>query len=165
MYKIRKKELADCKDTTYVVVKAWNDTYRGIVSEKFLSNLWETKEEIIKREEKNFTDYKEKYILEVDNKVVGFITFGPSRLEEYQNYGEIYAFYILKEYQNQGYGRKLLKKSFDILRKQGYSKIIIGCLEKNNSTKFYEHLGGILKKKVKRKIGDEQLVENIYLFK
>lgn len=142
-----------------------NETYPGIVNKQYLKELWTKHLEIKQREVENFNDFKEKYVLEVDKKVVGFITFGPARLEEYQGYGEVYAFYILQEYQGEGHGRQMLVKAFSILHNQGYKKIIIGCLEKNKSTKFYEHLGGKLLNQVKRTIKEEQLIENIYLFK
>ena len=39
-YKIRKKERRDCADVAHVVTVAWNETYRGIVSDEFLNNLY-----------------------------------------------------------------------------------------------------------------------------
>lgn len=122
MYKIRKKVLNDCEATSYVVTKAWNETYKGIVNDKFLKELLDKLIETKQREIDNFNDFKEKYVLEVDNKVVGFITFGPARLKEYSSYGEVYAFYILQEYQGQGHGRKMLEKAFSILESEGYKK-------------------------------------------
>lgn len=38
-YKIRKMERKDCMAVSHVVTIAWNETYRGIVSDEFLENL------------------------------------------------------------------------------------------------------------------------------
>ena len=76
-YKIRKKERKDCADIAHVVTIAWNETYRGIVPDEFLDNLYNNEEERAKNSYNNF-DEKEnhQYVLEVDNKVVGFIENG-----------------------------------------------------------------------------------------
>ena len=42
-YKIRKKERKDCADVAHVVTVAWNETYRGIVPDEFLDNLYNMK--------------------------------------------------------------------------------------------------------------------------
>ena len=39
-YIIRKKERKDCKDIAQVVTVAWNETYKGIVPDEFLNNLY-----------------------------------------------------------------------------------------------------------------------------
>ena len=40
-YKIRKKERKDCAGIARVITVAWNETYRGIVSDEFLDSLYE----------------------------------------------------------------------------------------------------------------------------
>ena len=76
-YKIRKKESKDCADVAHVVTVAWNETYRGIVPDEFLDNLYNNEEERAKNSYNKF-DEKEnhQYVLEVDDKVVGFINVG-----------------------------------------------------------------------------------------
>ena len=39
-YKIRKKERKDCAGIARVITVAWNETYRGIVSDEFLDSLY-----------------------------------------------------------------------------------------------------------------------------
>ena len=68
-YKIRKKERKDCADVAHVVTVAWNETYRGIVPDEFLDNLYNNEEERAKNSYNKF-DEKEnhQYVLEVDDK-------------------------------------------------------------------------------------------------
>ena len=44
-YIIRKKERKDCKDIAHVVTVAWNETYKGIVPDEFLNNLYTNEEQ------------------------------------------------------------------------------------------------------------------------
>ena len=67
-YKIRRKERKDCADIAHVVTVAWNETYRGIVSDWFLEELKNTEEE---RAWKSYDSFDEgdnnQFVLEVDN--------------------------------------------------------------------------------------------------
>ena len=44
----------------------------------------------------------------------------------YNNYGEIIAIYILKEYQGQGYFSKLFKYMIEDLKRKGYKRVTLG---------------------------------------
>lgn len=55
----------------------------------------------------------------------------------YKRRGEIYAIYILKEYQKKGIGRKLLNSTFNKLNSLGMNSTIIWTLEDNPSRYFY----------------------------
>lgn len=85
-YIIRKSEKKDCKDIAHVITVAWNETYKGIVPDEFLNNLYKN-EEI--RAINAFNNFDEKnnhqFVLEVDNKVVGFINVGTADDELYSN--------------------------------------------------------------------------------
>ena len=59
-YKIRKKERKDCADVAHVVTVAWNETYRGIVPDEFLDNLYNNEEERAKNSYNKF-DEKENH--------------------------------------------------------------------------------------------------------
>jgi len=48
------------------------------------------------------------------------------------------------------------------LKKQGYNKMIIGCLDDNPSNEFYLHMGCNFIKTNPIKIGEQNLIENIY---
>ena len=156
-YKIRKKERRDCSAVAHVVTIAWNETYRGIVPDNFLNNLYNNEEE---RAQNSYNKFDEKenhqYILE------GFINVGSSNENDYENCGEIYAIYIINGYKGYGFGKKLIAAGINELKEMKFDKMIIGCLEGNPSNEFYKHIGGkYIKKRIFKKL---QLPENIYYF-
>ena len=160
---IRKKERKDCFDVAHVVTVAWNETYRGIVPDDFLDNLYANEEERAKNSYNNFNEKENhQFVLEVDDKVVGFINVGSTDEPDYDNCGEIHAVYIINGYKGQGFGKELIDAGIDELKSMGYNKMIIGCLVGNPSNKFYEHIGG---KYIKQRIFEKlQLPENVYYF-
>lgn len=159
---IRKKELKDCRRVAEVTVQCWNEAYKGIVDDKFLEDIKTRIDIMTTRAKESLNDSTSKYVLEVNNKIVGFINFSESEIEEYKGYGEIKAFYIIEEYHNYGLGRKLFEYAINKLGKK-YKKIVIGCLSDNKTTKFYEHMGAKLDKVVKRPTGYQLLNENMYI--
>ena len=162
-YIIRKKEKKDCADVAHVVTVAWNETYRGIVSDDFLDNLYKNEEERARNSYNKF-DEKEnhQYVLEINGKVVGFINVGPSDETDYDNCGEIHAIYIINGYKGYGFGKKLIEAGIKELKEMGYDKMLIGCLDGNPSNEFYKHIGG---KYIKQRIFEKlQLPENVYYF-
>ena len=162
-YNIRRRERKDCKDIEHVVTKSWNETYKGIVPDEFLDNLYKTEEMRVKNTFDSFNDNdNHQFVLEVNDKVVGFINVGKADNIEYYNCGEIYALYILNEYKGNGFGKKLVEMGINEIRKMGFDKMIIGCLEDNPSNEFYKHIGGIF---VKTRVFEKlNMIENIYLF-
>lgn len=162
-YIIRKKERKDCADVAHVVTVAWNETYRGIVSDEFLANLYTNEEERAKNSYNNFNEKENhQYVLEVDDKVVGFVNVGSSDETDYENCGEIHAVYIINGYKGHGYGKKLIDAGIQELKSMNFDKMVIGCLDGNPSNEFYKHLGG---KFVKTRIFEKlQLPENVYYF-
>lgn len=162
-YIIRKRTKEDCKALAHIVTVAWNETYRGIVPDEFLDNLYSNEEE---RSNNSYNKFDEKdnhqYVLEVDGHIVGFVKVGESDETDYQNCGEIHALYIINGYKGYGFGKKLIDAGIKELKEMNFDKMIIGCLVGNSSNKFYEHIGG---KHIKRRIFERlHLPENVYYF-
>jgi len=162
-YKIRKRELSDCKDIARVVTISWNETYKGIVPDWFLEELKRNEDERAKNSIEKFDkNNNNQLVLEVDGKVVGFANFGKSDDKEYENCGEIFALYIIGEYKGKGYGRKLVNEAINELKKLGYNKMIIACLKGNPTNEFYKHIGGVyVKDGLYKRLS---LAENVYYF-
>ena len=160
---IRKIKIEYCPSIARVVTLGWNQTYKGIVNEEFLQLLIENEELRSKRMIGDFETLKDEFfVLEIDNQVVGFISYTKSEIEGYKDIGEIRAFYIIDGYKGAGYGKKLLQRAARELMSKGFNEIIIGCLDKNPSNSFYVHMGG---KKVGTQIitkGNQDLLENLY---
>ena len=162
-YLIRTKQKKDCKDIAHVVTIAWNETYKGIVPDWFLENLKNNENERAQMSLEKFdTNKKKQLVLEIDNEVVGFVNFGISEDEQFENCGEIFALYIIEKYKGNGYGRKLVEEAIRELKQLGCNKMIIACLKENPSNEFYKHIGGqYVKDGVFKKLN---LPENIYYY-
>ncbi len=162
-YIIRKRQKEDCFDVAHVVTVAWNETYKGIVPDEFLNNLYLNEEA---RATNAYNKFDEKdnhqFVLEVDNKVVGFVNVGSTDDKDYDNCGEIHAIYIINGYKGYGFGKKLIESGINELKEIGCDKMIIGCLVGNPTNGFYEHIGG---KYIKQRMFELlQLPENVYFF-
>ena len=71
--------------------------------------------------------------------MIGTASFCKSRWEKYSEYGEIVSIYFLPDYIGKGYGRLLLDKCIEELKKCGFSKVLLWVLEDNHrARKFYE---------------------------
>ncbi|MBQ3474658.1 MAG: GNAT family N-acetyltransferase [Bacilli bacterium] len=166
--KIREKKYEDIRETVLLGNIFWDETYRGIVDDEFLDNMPNTVEErVLKQQTKYKNDeYKDIYnfVMEDNGKIIGVTSSEKSRDEDYPNSGEVGSLYLLKEYQGKGLGKELLNYAVNKLKELGYNDYIIGCLDGNPTNEFYKHMGGKLYKKVYRKIGDKDYLENYYHF-
>jgi ribosomal protein S18 acetylase RimI-like enzyme len=97
-----------------------------------------------------------------DGKIVGFINGGAERTGRYLYYGELYAIYLLEDYQRQGLGKKLVLQLTEVLKEQKFKNMLVWVLNDNPSKRFYESLNP---EKVDEKtinIGGVDLVEVAY---
>ena len=159
-FQIRKKKREDCAGVDHVVSVAWNETYKGLLSDEYLASIVINEQE---RAEKSYINFNKsdnhQYVLEIDNKIVGFINVG---LSDKTNIGEIFALYIIEPYKGFGFGKKLIEAGIKELKSMNCNQMIIGCLKGNPSNTFYSHLGG--KPIGERKIERLNSVETIYFF-
>ena len=162
-YLIRKRIREDCKAIAHVVTVAWNETYKGIVPDFFLEELKINEENRAKKSYDSFdVNNNNQLVLEIDNEVVGFIKYGVSQDEEYDNCGEIFALYIISKYKGNGLGRKLIEEARRELKLLGFDKMLIACLKGNPSNEFYKHIGGkYVKDGLYKRLN---LPENVYYY-
>ena len=159
--KIRKAVLSDAKGIAKVHVDSWKSTYANIVPDEYLNNLsYESREEIWT----NAIPFGGVYIAESNEGVlVGFSKGGKERSGKYNGYdGELYAIYILKEYQGKGIGTALVKTVLDDIKGMGINSMLVLVLEDNISRQFYESLGARKIDKVEVEIGGKTLSELVY---
>lgn len=162
---IRKANVTDTKGIIEVGTRTWITTYKGLMSDKILNDRINTMEERKKGLKNELKKNNNWYVAEVDNKVVGFVSYGKSRNEKYENYGEINAIYVLKEYQKLGIGKELFFKGIEELINLGFNDMILNVLEGNETINFYKHFDGEIIDKKYDYFGDELIKENIMLFK
>ena len=162
-FAIRRKQREDCEAVEHIITLAWNETYTGIVPDEFLKNLYNSEAKRIRNKFNNFNVHENHtFVLEVDNNIVGFVNVGESKEAGFADSGEIYALYLLNNYKGCGFGRKLFETGIEESKNMGYKRILVGCLQENESNGFYKHIGGIpVKERIFKELG---LPENLYLF-
>ena len=158
---IRKANINDAKEIIKVNMLGWKQTYKGIFPQKFLDNLDINDEISIQKCEAKIKEYA---VCEIDNKIVGIVRYGKNKKDYDDSYGEIYALYVLNDYQRQGIGLNLMKFAFKELKKNFHS-ILISTLVENTANEFYQKAGGILIGNSPFVLENNTYLENLYEFK
>ena len=125
----------EIKGKAYVHWKSWNEAYKNIVNQEYLSRLTVEKcEEITRKYKDNI------YVAKDGEKVVGFVSFGEYRGEDLENAGEIYAIYVLEDYYSLGIGTRLVETAVENLK--DFRTIALWVFKDNSrARKFYEKCG------------------------
>lgn len=160
---VRKAMPSDAKDIVEINIKGWQDTYKGIFPDSYLKKLNIDKEKHIEKYKEKI-DKKGNFLVSLfDDKIVGFANYGLNKKNMNDSIGEIYAIYILSEYQKSGIGSKLFNQTINLL-KDDYKNIIVSCLLENPSNLFYKKMGGKLIDNCEFVLENEKYTENVYEF-
>jgi ribosomal protein S18 acetylase RimI-like enzyme len=128
-----------------VHVRSWQEAYRELMPAEFLAAL-------------DPRDRAGRYTFEAGEgapttvvalagsgdgeRVLGFVTFGPSRDEDAVGLGEVYALYVDPERYEGGVGRLLMAHARSRLREQGFEAAVLWVLQGNDrAASFYEREG------------------------
>ena len=143
-WNIEKSKINDCKAIAEFVTKTWNETYKGIVNDDFLNGLKETEKIRYTNAVEKFDEKSNlQYVIKDDDKIVAFLKLLENKDEEKNEYLELQALYVLKEYQNNKLGKQLMDKAFEEAKK----------------------MGGEFIKKREFKLPNQTLYENVYMYK
>jgi ribosomal protein S18 acetylase RimI-like enzyme len=158
---IRKATIDDAQSIAEVRTGSWQSTYSGILNDAYLNNIDTAKnaelwKQIIVR---NLLVY----VAETD-KIVGFVSGGKNRSSDIAAEGEIYALYLLKEWQGKGIGKMLFDTFINQLLLASMRSMLIWVLRDNPSKHFYIKMGGTFIKEVEMEIGEEKLIEQAYVW-
>ena len=156
--KIEKAQIEDSRNIVEINIKEWKNTYKGIFPDKYLENLSEKEEESMKKCKNKINEY---IVCKINDQVVGFLRFGKNKKGYNDNYAEIYALYIDKDYQRKGIGTALINFAFENL-KLNYKYVLISTLVQNDANLFYKKIGGKLIDKVNFSLGNNEYEENLY---
>jgi ribosomal protein S18 acetylase RimI-like enzyme len=162
---IRKATPKDALGISIVNTYTWKTTYFGLMPDILIDSRIDA---LKSRAEKCKSDIEQNdnfIVAVVDDTVIGFCLYGPSRNEDYKASGEIYALYVLKGYQGENIGKRLFIAGKNELIDRGYSSIIINCLKENPSLGFYEHMGGKIVGERHDCTNSQNLSEDILYFK
>ncbi|MBQ8512409.1 MAG: GNAT family N-acetyltransferase [Clostridia bacterium] len=115
--------------------RSWQETYRGLVDDGYLAAMTEEKCIAIARR------WRDNILVAKDGeRVVGFAGFGAYRDDTLPDSGEVYAIYLLEEYQGRKIGYRLMREAVEKLKV--YDRIALWVLEGNEKAiRFYERFG------------------------
>ncbi|KXY69180.1 acetyltransferase [Bacillus cereus] len=119
---------------------SWKTTYKGIFPDEFLENItYEKREkqwENIFQQEDN---HQFRFVAEkLDGTIIGFIDGGAERTGTYNCDGELYAIYLLQEYQGMKIGQKLLQALLSECINNDMQSLLVWVVTNNSSKNFYE---------------------------
>ncbi|MDD3191800.1 MAG: GNAT family N-acetyltransferase [Bacilli bacterium] len=133
---LRQANLEDAEALGRMHYESWIHSFKDLVPTSYLDRL--QVEVFIER----FPKMKQVDLLEQYGKVIGFVSYGPSRDEDLFDYGEVYAIYLAWEEQGKGYGKRLMEQAKNSLLVQGYRNILLWTLENNQyGIRFYRKNG------------------------
>ena len=108
---IKRAKKSDAKDIVKINTDCWLTNYQNILSKNILEKRVEESSERVKKWEEIIERDKSFYVYKIENKIIGFFSFGKSHNKEFEHYGELYSIYFDPKYQHNGYGSKLFKYS------------------------------------------------------
>ena len=125
----------EIKGKAYVHYKSWHESYSDIVDADYLNN----KVTLEKCEAMAQKFPENTLVAKLDGRVVGFAAYGKYRDESFSG-GEIYAIYVLEEYQKKKIGYSLMKAALEELAE--YDRVALLVFKDNKKAiDFYEKVG------------------------
>ena len=134
----------DAVDLASVHVRAWRETYQGLLPQVYLDRMsmaaharrWRTR--LMRGDEITL-------VAETAAGLVGYCSGDWTRGGGQPGEAEISTLYVLKNAQRSGLGRRLLTSTARALAARGATSLVIWVLRDNTPARgFYEHLGGKL---------------------
>lgn len=138
----REATTADCPAVAEVHVRSWRESFAGIVPQAFLDKM--SVEQRAGAFAARFSDDAYRmYVAEAPGiGVVGFADCGAPRDDVGGFEAELYAIYLLPEYQGRGVGRELFGRVVEALVGSARRSMHLLALEVSPYRSFYEKLGG-----------------------
>ena len=161
---IREARAVDAAAIARVHVDSWRTTYAGILPSGFLASLsYTTREQSWSRalsaaSGRSFTCVAE----DEEGRIVGFASGGLEREGDPVYKGELYAIYVLAQYQRRGIGSRLAAAVVRRLTEQDIDSMLLWVLEDNPSRGFYETLGARRIREKTAEVGGIEVTEVAY---
>jgi len=138
---IRASDPGDRAALAELHAEAWRYAYRGIIPGVTLERM------IARRGPAWWASHcgphRGALVLEFDDRLVGYTTFGGCRTAGNQRMGEIAELYIRPECQGAGFGRTLFDEARRRLRARGLRGLLVWALAENGlACAFYSAMGG-----------------------
>ena len=149
----------------------WYQAYKNIIDANIMDEYFKRRlsQDGINRFENYIYNCENFYIAinKENNKIVGYIDFGMCKWEpNYKDFGEVYAIYILPEFQRCGIGKKLLDFSLNYFKAKNIIKVILTTFKQNLiGLNFYKNNEFFLEKEFPKGTWHNNSVDEVLLFK
>jgi len=159
----RRARLKDAEDIAAVHDTAWREAYRGIIPGRELEKM------VTRRGPRWWHNALSRgtriCVLDFDESICGYASYGRNRLGELPYEGEIFELYLAPEFQGLGFGRKLLETAIRDLHDNGLNKVLVWALTDNQrALDFYDHMGGKIVRFADERFGGETRRRAAFLF-
>jgi len=151
-----------------VRIRAWNETYRGIMSDAFLDSFSrESRDEAWRKRLSEPQDRQTFWVAtNAAREIIGFAIAGPARETALTADGEVYAINVLLQATRKGLGTRLMHAMADGLVAHGFRSAGLWVIERNIGARwFYDDLGGSVAARLEREFGDKTLTELGYVWR
>lgn len=164
---IRSASFDDAESIAYVHVKAWQESYKGIIEQNYLDNISFDERLKLRKNILEASVADSIHLVAIyEGQVVGFCDAGPNFTKSNEFLGEVYAIYLLEEYKYLGIGTQLMQKASEHLIEKRLTPFIAWVLEENIiASGFYQKCGGLAFQEKIKTIGSREYKEIAYLFK
>lgn len=139
---IREAGIADVPSIARVTVDTWKTAYRGIINDDYLDNLSYAEREDGWRQ----FPFDNSFVYAAEDrtgKMVGFAAGGPERESNPTYRGELYAIYVLHDYQHKGVGGSLIRAAMQRFERSGIHSVLLWVLSASPYRRFYQRHGGV----------------------
>jgi ribosomal protein S18 acetylase RimI-like enzyme len=158
---IRPSQRTDAHSMSRIYVQSWLDTYLSVIPYGYLLEM-----SVPQHEQSFFNELNSEQIIsfvaEDAGKVVGFINGGYERNGDDIYSGEIYTLYVLKNFQRQDIGGKLVSTLAMQLNQAGIYSMLVRVLKLNPYRRFYKKINGIYVKTERLPFAGEIMEIEVY---
>jgi GNAT superfamily N-acetyltransferase len=136
----------DAEALAGVEIDCWRDAYPDLVPTGYLIHSLDHRQRAATRRRrlKRAADNTLVAVTRDRRRVVGYATYGSTRLPSLPFANEVYELYVMADFRGFGIGRQLCQSVAQRLIRKGIQSLCVEVLERNGSRFFYEAIGGRL---------------------
>ena len=158
----RRATVSDSLAVARVHVQSWRASFTGIVPQSFLDKMSVEDRAQAFRTRFAADSYRMFIAVTPRDGAIGFADFGEARETDQRYEAELYAIYLLRDFQRQGIGRKLFTLGVESLISDGMHSMYLLTLEASPYKSFYEKMGGRMVGRTAIEIAGVKYTELIY---
>ncbi len=160
-FQIQEATLKHAPGIASVLVKTWQQAYKGVIDQDYLDSLdlkqgEERWQNILQTPNRKSQVY---VLLNNQDQVVGIYSVGQSRYPEHPFTHELYLIYILPEYQKRGLGRFMFEDIKKKLHALNVQNLCVMVLQQGPAVAYYKKMGAQIIQEHQTEIGGKQYKE------